>query len=57
MDGSVLSDKRESHHLYLVTGVNKGGAKKIEIIQNPFELSSSGEVELGVLSCHLRLSD
>lgn len=54
---SAASNKRESYHLYLVTGVNKGGAKKIEIIQNPFELSGSGEVELEVLSYNLKLSD
>ena len=54
---SAASDKRESYHLYLVTGVSKSGAKKIEIIQNPFELNGSGEVELEVLSYHLKLSD
>jgi hypothetical protein len=54
---AAASDKRESYHLYLVTGVSKSGAKKIEILQNPFELNSSGEVELEVLSYHLKLSD
>ena len=54
---AAASDKRLSYHLYLVTGVSKSGAKRIEILQNPFELNDSGEVELEVLSYHLKLSD
>ena len=54
---AAASDKRATYHLYLVTGVSKSGAKKIEILQNPFNLYNSGEVGLEVLSYHLKLGD
>ena len=52
---AAASHKGDTYYLYLVTGVSKSGAKKIEILQNPFKLNSSGEVELEVLSYHLKL--
>jgi hypothetical protein len=45
------------YYLYLVTGVSKGGARSIEVLQNPYELNGAGEIELEVLSYHLRLGD
>lgn len=52
---AAASYKGDTYYLYLVTGVSKGGANKIEILQNPFKLNSSGKVELEVLSYHLKL--
>lgn len=46
-----------TYYLYLVTGVSKGGAKRIEVLQNPYELNGAGEIQLEVLSYHLRLGD
>lgn len=46
-----------TYYLYLVTGVSKGGAKRIEVLQNPYELNGAGVIQLEVLSYHLRLGD
>ena len=54
---AAASYKGDTYYLYLVTGVSKAGAKKIEILKNPFELNNSGEVGLEVLSYHLKLGD
>ncbi len=54
---SAASHKGDTYRLYLVTGVSKNGAKKIEILKNPYKLNDSGEVALEVLSYQLRLSE
>jgi hypothetical protein len=47
--------KGDSYYIYLVTGVKKGRADKIEILQDPHKLSKSKDISLEVLSYQLKL--
>jgi hypothetical protein len=47
--------KGDSYYIYLVTGVKKGKADKIEILQNPHRLSTSKDISLEVHSYQLKL--
>lgn len=45
----------DSYFLYLLTGVNAKGAKKVEVLQNPFKLISSGVVQVKPSAYELKL--
>ncbi|WP_404399916.1 DUF3883 domain-containing protein [Idiomarina seosinensis] len=53
---SAAEKHGDSYFLYLVTGVKKNGAKRIEVLKNPFELMKNNIIQHRPILFELKLS-